>query len=80
VKKRKARVVRHRGKSGDSSAAVRSVMVQEKLVWTAAQERNAEEFSKPVPVDALMIFQSGIFRQPEYLATMKAARCRTPKS
>jgi hypothetical protein len=46
VKKRKALAVRQRGKSGDSSAAVRSLMAQEKLVWKAAQERNAEEFSK----------------------------------
>lgn len=39
MKKRKARAVRHRRKSGDSSAAVRSVTVKEKLVWKAAQER-----------------------------------------
>jgi hypothetical protein len=41
-------------------------------VWKAAQGRNAEEFSKLVPLNAVMIFQSGIVRQPEYLATMKA--------
>ena len=72
MKIRKTRVVKHPGKSGDSSAAVRLVIAQEKLVWKAAQERDAEEFSKLVPADAVMIFQSGIVRQPEYLATMKA--------
>jgi hypothetical protein len=72
VKKRKTGAVRHSGKSTDSDAAIRLVIRQEKLVWKAAQERNAEEFRKLVPFDAVMIFQSGIVRQPEYLATMKA--------
>jgi hypothetical protein len=72
VNRRKTRIVKHPGTSGDSSAAVRLVVAQEKQVWKAARERNAEEFSKLVPSDAVMIFQSGVVRQPEYLATMKA--------
>lgn len=72
MKKRKTGVARHSGKSADRDAAIRLVIRQEKLVWKAAQERNAEEFSKLVPFDAVMIFQSGIVRQPEYLATMMA--------
>jgi hypothetical protein len=72
VRKTKARALRPPGKREGSSATVRLVIAQERRVWKAAQERNAEEFSKLVPADAVMIFQSGIVRQPEYLATMKA--------
>ncbi len=72
MKKRKVRVARQSIKNLHSDATIRLVIEQEKLVWKAAQERNAEEFSKLVPFDAVMIFQSGIVRQPEYLATMKA--------
>ena len=42
----------------------------EERVWKTAQQRNAREFIKLVPSDAVMIFQSGIVLQPEYLATM----------
>jgi hypothetical protein len=71
VRKTKARALRPPGRRADS-AAVRLVIAQERRVWKAARERNAEEFSRLVPADAVMIFQSGIVRQPEYLATMKA--------
>lgn len=47
-------------------------MEQEKLVWKAAKERDAEAFRKLVPEDGIMIFRSGIMRQAEYLATMKS--------
>ena len=55
-----------------SSKTIEAVIRLEERVWKAAQERDAEEFSKLVPADAVMIFQSGIVRQPEYLATMRA--------
>jgi hypothetical protein len=51
-------------------ATISAVMRLEKRVWIAAQKRNAKEFEKLVPADAMMIFQSGIILQPEYLATM----------
>ena len=43
----------------------------EKSVWKAARARDVEAFSRLVPADGVMIFQSGVVRQPEYLATMK---------
>lgn len=45
-------------------------MQLEKQVWRAARNRDARAFAKLVPADALMIFQSGIVTQPDYLATM----------
>lgn len=49
---------------------VNTVIRLEKRVWKTAQQREAEAFAKLVPSDAIMIFQSGIVSQPEYLATM----------
>lgn len=49
---------------------IQSVIRSEKNVWKAAQCRDADTFAALVPSDAVMIFQSGIMRQPEYLATM----------
>jgi hypothetical protein len=72
VKKGRARVARRLGTNGTKDAVIRFVIKQEMLVWKAAQDRDAKEFGRLVPADALMIFQSGIIRQPEYLATMKA--------
>lgn len=43
----------------------------EKEVWRAAREKDAKAFAELVPADALMIFQSGMMTQPDYLATMK---------
>jgi hypothetical protein len=54
------------------SDAIETVIRLEKRVWEVAQQRNAAEFQKLVPADAVMIFQSGIVLQPEYLVTMKA--------
>jgi hypothetical protein len=51
-------------------AVINEVIGLEKLVWKAAQERNAKLFRELVPSDAIMIFQSGIVSQPDYLATM----------
>lgn len=61
---------KHDGGSRSKSAAIKAVIRREKRVWRVAQQRNASEFKKLVPSDAVMIFQSGIVLQPEYLATM----------
>ena len=55
-----------------ADAIVRHVIEQEKLVWEAAQKRDAEAFRQLVPPDGIMIFRRGIMRQPKYLATMKS--------
>jgi len=52
------------------SNEIRKVMALEKEVWRAAREKDAKAFAKLVPADALMVFQSGIVTQPDYLATM----------
>jgi hypothetical protein len=59
-------------KSATSVAIVRHVIEQEKLVWKAAKDRDSEVFCQLVPDDGIMIFRSGIMRQPKYLATMKS--------
>ena len=58
--------------SRSKSDAIETVIRLEKRVWEVAQQRNAAEFQKLVPADAVMIFQSGIVLQPEYLVTMSA--------
>ena len=59
-----------RKKSQSKASIIKSVIRMEERVWKAAQQRNAKEFKKLVPGDAMMIFQSGIILQPEYLETM----------
>jgi len=62
-----------RSRSDDSQAkarAIQTVMRLERRVWEVAQQRDAGEFEKLVPSDAIMIFQSGVVPQPKYLATM----------
>ncbi|MGA8143408.1 MAG: hypothetical protein WB987_05930 [Candidatus Acidiferrales bacterium] len=59
-----------RNRPQSKSAIIKTVIRLEERVWKVAQERNAVEFKKLVPSDAVMIFQSGIVLQPEYLATM----------
>ena len=59
-----------RPKNKSTEAIIRDVIEQEERVWRAAQARDREAFSKLVPTDGVMIFQSGIVKQPEYLATM----------
>lgn len=49
---------------------VNKVIRLEKRVWKTAQVRDADSFRQLVPADAIMIFQSGVVPQPEYLATM----------
>lgn len=52
-------------------AIIRKIIQLEEQVWRVAQKRDAVRFAELVPADAVMIFQSGIVLQPEYLATMK---------
>ena len=59
-----------RNKSHSKSAVIKTVIRLERRVWRVAQQRRAKEFEKLVPPDAVMIFQSGITLQPQYLATM----------
>ena len=61
---------KQKSKANAAQAIIKSVIRLEKLVWKAAQRRKADAFAKLVPSDAVMIFQSGIMSQPEYLATM----------
>ena len=61
---------KQKSKANAAQAIIKSVIRLEKLVWKAAQRREADAFAKLVPSDAVMIFQSGIVSQPEYLATM----------
>jgi hypothetical protein len=56
--------------SARSKMEIRKVMRLEREVWKAAREKNAGNFAELVPADALMIFQSGILTQPDYIATM----------
>jgi hypothetical protein len=70
VKRQRNPKSRPRAGSGSSQAVIRQVIQLEKRVWKAAQRRDAAEFSKLVPEDAVMIFRSGIVRQPDYLKTM----------
>jgi hypothetical protein len=59
-----------RAKPRSQSSIIKSVIRLEERVWKAAQQRDVGEFKKLVPPDAVMIFQSGIVRQPQYIATM----------
>jgi Domain of unknown function (DUF4440) len=65
----RGRVRKDRGRAWENSV-IRHVTKQEERVWKAAKERNAKRFEKLVPRDAIMIFRSGIVRQPEYLEGM----------
>ena len=56
--------------ANSTTAIINSVIRLERLVWQVAQRRDADAFAQLVPSDAVMIFQSGIITQPEYLATM----------
>jgi len=57
--------------SASQRAVIQEIIRLEKEVWEAAQNRDRERFVALVPADAVMIFQSGIVPQPQYLATMK---------
>jgi len=51
---------------------IKQVIKLEKQVWKFAQQRNAKAFQDLVPADAIMIFRSGLFGQPEYVRTMNS--------
>ena len=61
-------------KTNVAHVIINTVIRLEKRVWkTAAQRREVDAydaFAKLVAFDAIMIFQSGMVSQPEYLATM----------
>lgn len=61
---------KRKSKANVTRAIINSVIRLEKRVWKVAQLRKADTFAELVPSDAVMIFQSGIVSQPEYLATM----------
>lgn len=70
MKIRRTGTKKRRRKPPSKASIIKSVIRMEERVWKTAQQRNAREFIKLVPSDAVMIFQSGIVLQPEYLATM----------
>jgi len=70
MKNRGAGTQKPKAQSADDRALIRKIIQLEKEVWKVAQARNAKRFAELVPADAVMIFQSGILTQPEYLATM----------
>jgi hypothetical protein len=56
--------------SPTAESAIQAVITLEERVWKAAQQRDITGFRRLVPADAVMIFQSGIVPQPDYVATM----------
>jgi hypothetical protein len=71
MKKRRTRAKKIKSRRRSKAAILGELIRLEKRVWEVAQRRDAKEFRKLVPDDGVMIFQSGIVRQPEYIATMK---------
>ena len=61
---------KRKSKGNAARTIIHSVIRLEKRVWKVAQLRDVDAFAELVPSDAVMIFQSGIVSQPEYLATM----------
>ena len=61
---------KQKSQSASDRALIQKIIQLEKEVWQVAQDRDAKRFAELVPADAVMIFQSGILTQPEYLATM----------
>jgi hypothetical protein len=61
---------KRKSKANGARTIINSVIRLEKRVWKVAQLRDADAFAELVPSDAVMIFQSGIVSQPDYLATM----------
>jgi hypothetical protein len=70
MRTRGAKAKDQRNKSRATRRIIKTVIGLEERVWRAAQERDARVFNELVPADAIMIFQSGVVLQPEYLATM----------
>ena len=63
---------KRKGQSLADRKLIRKIIGLEKEVWKVAQARDAKRFAELVPADAVMIFQSGMLTQPEYLATMSS--------
>lgn len=61
---------KRKSKANVTREIINSVIRLEKRVWKVARLRDADAFAELVPSDAVMIFQSGIVSQPDYLATM----------
>jgi hypothetical protein len=66
----KLKKARKSKKRATEKEVIRHVIKLEEQVWKAAQARDAKQFAELVPPDAIMIFRSGMVRQPEYLAGM----------
>ena len=67
---RSSKKKKQKSQSASDRALIQKIIQLEKEVWQVAQDRDAKRFAELVPADAVMIFQSGILTQPEYLATM----------
>ena len=65
------RAAKTKTKRRAKDAVLAELVRLEERVWDMAQRRDADGFRELVPEDGVMIFQSGIVRQPEYIATMK---------
>src|SRR5271170_1185322 len=70
MKSRGSKSKKRKNAAPSNRATIAAVIRLEQRVWKAAKDRNAIKFKELVPSDAIMIFQSGIISQPEYLATM----------
>jgi hypothetical protein len=71
MKKRGIRAKKSEARPPSNGAIIRELIRLEKRVWEVAQRRDADGFRELVPEDGVMIFQSGIMSQPDYIATMK---------
>jgi hypothetical protein len=71
MKKKRHAATKSKGRVRSKDAVLRELIRLEKRVWDVAQRRDAKGFRELVPEDGVMIFQSGIVRQPDYIATMK---------
>ena len=65
------RAAKTKTKRRAKDAVLAELVRLEKRVWDMAQRGDADGFRELVPEDGVMIFQSGIVRQAEYIATMK---------
>jgi hypothetical protein len=70
LKPRNSGTMSQTSRSHSKRAIINAVIRLEKRVWKAAQDRDADTFKELVPSDAIMIFQSGVTPQPQYLASM----------
>ena len=69
MKRRHSKSTRKHSPNSEA-AIINDVIRLEKRVWKSSPEERRDRLQKLVPADAIMIFQSGVVLQPEYLATM----------